>query len=102
LNVTKPLSDLPKFSLTVSNDIPAGTEEVVICGQLISVNYGASKNDLRNAAMWSDDIVKLELAQGVVHLEVGDAAPSDESYDDEGNPNKHFETAATLDKYVVD
>lgn len=67
-------------SLTASETDPAGSEEVVICGRLVTVSYGASMQDFHKAssAASAAGLVKLELASNVISLEVGDEVPDEE------------------------
>lgn len=72
-----------KVSLSASQSDPAGTEEVVICGRLVTVNYGASMSDFRNASTKNGGLVELELGPDVISLVVGDKVEDEESDEDE-------------------
>lgn len=59
---------------------PAGEEEFVLCDHLITVNYGASMQDLHHAASGEKgDSVQLAFGPGTISLHVGDRVEDDDS-----------------------
>ena len=81
----------PKISLTASSSDPAGSEEFVLCSHHVTAKYGAAMKDFHDATKLGD-LVELELGEGVLTLEVGNAvSASDEDEEDdeedEGNNN---------------
>ena len=88
LNLTQP-RDMPKVTLVASPDNPAGSEEVVIGGRLVTVHYGASIEDFHQASLYGvdddnalDDMLELELGSDVLVLEVGDAVEKDDDVEE--------------------
>jgi len=80
LNLEQPTT-MPQVSLQPSPDNPAGSEEVVICGRLVTVHYGASMEDFHKVARCTDgDMVELQLDPGVISLHVGDAVADEDDY----------------------
>ena len=83
LNLTQP-PRMSKVSLQASPDNPAGSEEVVIGGHLVTVHYGASMEDLHRASWYDENdndanqVVELELGPNVVALHVGDPVNGDD------------------------
>lgn len=59
-----------KVSLVPSKSEPAGEEEFVLCGHGVTAKYGAAMEDLHSAVNRAD-VVELEMASGVLSLEVG-------------------------------
>ena len=63
-------------SLSASESDPAGEEEVIICGRLVTVSYGATMEELHKAS-GAATLVQLGLGTGVLKLEVGDKVHED-------------------------
>jgi len=73
----------PKISLTAAySSDPAGSEEFVLCSHHVAAKYGAAMKDFHHVAK-QGDLVELELGEGVLTLEVGDAVSVAEDDDEE-------------------
>ena len=88
LDLTQP-RNMPKVTLVACPDNPAGSEEVVIGGRLVTVHYGASIEDFHQASLYGvdddnalDDMLELELGSDVLVLEVGDAVEKDDDVEE--------------------
>lgn len=68
--------------LKASKNDPAGSEEVVICGRLVTINYGATMQDFQDASRQAS-LVELSLERDVVALEVGEEVVEPEEEDEE-------------------
>lgn len=79
LNLAQPTT-MAQVSLQSCPDDHAGSEEVVICGRLVTVNYGASMEDFHKAAQFADgsDMVELQLDPDVIALHVGGVVAEDD------------------------
>jgi hypothetical protein len=81
IDLDKPV-ECSRVTLTASPSDPAGTEEVVICGRLVTVHYGASMSDFHKAARTADGLVQLDLDRDVIALTVGDEVEDESDEDD--------------------
>jgi hypothetical protein len=71
-------------TLKASKNDPAGSEEVVICGRLVTINYGATMQDFHMASMQAS-LVELSFERDVVALEVGEEVIEPEEDEDTGD-----------------
>jgi hypothetical protein len=84
-----------RVSLAASPEDPAGEEEFVLCHRLVTAKYGASMRDLHDAVDQGDyeDLIELEMDEGVVQLQVGDEVDDDDdgNNDEEDNNDNDYQ-----------
>ena len=83
-----PLDQSPKCHKVVLSPCPsdpAGEEEFVLCGRLVTAKYEASMEALHQASIGApanDDLVELDFQDGALVLEVGDMVEEEDDDDD--------------------
>jgi hypothetical protein len=73
------------LSLNVSSANPAGEDEVVLCGRIVTITYGAAMEKLHSsaevAASCRSHLLELVCGPGALSIQVGEECPSEEDGD---------------------
>lgn len=78
---TRESESCSKVALKVSNQDPAGEEEVAICSRIVTIKYSATMEELHAASRISS-LVELDLGKDVLTIEVGEKIHEDENEDE--------------------